>query len=42
MKEYTNPEFERVEQSPSDVITTSPGTETPRHEADEGIWNLDL
>ena len=42
MKKYTKPEIEKTELSPSDVITTSPGTETPRKEADEGIWNLDL
>ena len=40
MKKYTKPEFERVEQSPSDVIITSPGTETPREESGEGIWDL--
>ena len=42
MKKYVKPEIEKVELTPSDVITTSPGTETPRYETDEGIWNLDL
>ena len=42
MKKYTNPEIEVIEIRSTDVITTSPGTETPRYETDEGIWNLDL
>ena len=42
MKKYVKPEIEKVELTTTDVITTSPGTETPRQEADEGIWNLDL
>ena len=29
MKKYFNPEIEIVELSVNDVITTSPGTETP-------------
>ena len=36
MKKYTKPQIEKTE------LTTSPGTETPREEADGGIWDLDL
>ena len=42
MKKYTKPQIEKTELTTSDVITTSPGTETPREEADGGIWDLDL
>ena len=42
MKKYINPEIEVVEVNTSDVITTSPGTETPRYEESDGIWDLSI
>ena len=42
MKKYINPEIEVVEVNTSDVITTSPGTETPRCEESDGIWDLSI
>jgi len=42
MKKYLNPEIEIVKLSTDDVITTSPGTETPWYEESDGIWELDV
>ena len=42
MKKYTNPEIEVVEIMTSDSITTSPGTETPWYEENDGIWSLEV
>ena len=42
MKKYINPEIEVIELQTSDVITTSPGTETPWYEENDGIWALDI
>ena len=42
MKNYTNPEIEIIEVKGSDVITTSPGTETPWYEENDGIWGLSI
>ena len=42
MKKYINPEIEVVEISVNDVITTSPGTETPGYEENDGIWDLSI
>ena len=42
MKVYITPEIEVVEVNASDVITTSPGTETPWYEEDDGIWELNV
>ena len=42
MKKYMNPEIEIVELNTSDIITTSPGTETPRYEESDGIWDLSI
>ena len=42
MKKYINPEVEVVEVKDSDIITTSPGTETPWYEESDGIWSLDI
>ena len=42
MKKYVNPEFEVVEINTSDIITTSPGTETPWYEESDGIWDLSI
>ena len=38
MKKYVNPEIEIVELSIDDVITTSPGTETPPMDEMDGNW----
>ena len=42
MKNYTNPDIEITEVKGTDIITTSPGTETPKHEEDNGIWDLTI
>ncbi len=42
MKNYTNPEIEVVEINTSDVLATSPGTETPWYEENDGIWDLSI
>ena len=42
MKKYMNPEIEVVEVNASDIITTSPGTETPGYEENDGIWSLEV
>ena len=42
MKNYITPEIEAVELQASDVITTSPGTETPWYEESDGIWELGI
>ena len=42
MKKYVNPEIEVVELSVSDIITTSPGTETTPKDETDGIWDMDL
>ena len=42
MKNYIKPELELVELNTSDIITASPGTETPKHEEDNGIWDLTI
>ena len=42
MKNYINPEIEIVEINTSDVLTTSPGTETPWYEESDGIWDLSI
>ena len=40
MKKYINPEMEIIEVNASDVITTSPGTETTPKDEQDGIWDL--
>ena len=40
MKKYFNPEIEIVELSVDDVITTSPGTETPPMDENDGNWQM--
>ena len=40
MKKYFNPEIEIVELSVDDVITTSPGTETPPMDETDGNWQM--
>ena len=42
MKNYINPEIEVVEVNAYDVITTSPGTETPWYEESDGVWELNI
>ena len=40
MKKYVDPEIEVVEVKTSDIITISPGTETPWYEESDGIWEM--
>ena len=40
MKKYINPEIEIVAISSEDVLTTSPGTETPWYEETDGSWKI--
>ena len=42
MKKYVNPEIEVVEVADSDIITSSPGTETPGYEESDGIWEMGI
>ena len=42
MKKYINPEIEVVEVMTSDIITSSPGTETPWYEENDGIWEMGI
>ena len=41
-KTYTNPEVEKIEVLADDVITTSPGTEMPKYDEDDGIWEYSI
>ena len=40
MKKYMNPEVEIVKVDSTDIITTSPGTETTPKDESDGIWDL--
>ena len=42
MKNYEYPEIEVVKVETLDVLTTSPGTETPWYEENDGIWELNI
>ena len=42
MKKYITPKFEVVEVKTSDIIVTSPGTETPWYEESDGVWDLSI
>lgn len=42
MKNYVYPEIEVVKVETLDVLTTSPGTETPWYEENDGIWELNI
>jgi hypothetical protein len=42
MRKYNNPELEIIELNITDIITTSPGTETTPKDDNDGIWDLDL
>ena len=39
---YVSPEAEIIELSINDVITTSPGTETPWYEEADGSWEISI
>ena len=40
MKKYINPEIEALEVKTSDIITSSPGVETPWYEETDGSWEI--
>ena len=40
MKKYADPEIEIVEIKSADILTTSPGTETPWYEENDGSWEI--
>ena len=42
MKVYNNPEIEIVKLEKTDIITTSPGTETTPKDESDGIWDLNI
>ena len=42
MRKYNNPELEMIELEKTDIITTSPGTETTPKDETDGIWDLEL
>ena len=42
MKVYITPKIEIIEVEGTDIITTSPGTETPWYEENDGIWDLSI
>ncbi len=42
MKKYLDPEVEIVKPSNEDVLTASPGTETPWYEETDGSWELNV
>ena len=42
VKKYLNPEIEIVKLEANDVITTSPGTDTPWYEESDGIWEISV
>ncbi len=42
MKKYINPEIEVVTLSNEDILTTSPGPETPWYEESDGVWEIDV
>ena len=42
MKKYINPEIEVLEVKASDIITSSPGVETPWYEESDGIWEMGI
>ena len=41
-REYIVPAIEVIKLDCTDIITTSPGTETTPKEDNDGIWDLDL
>ena len=42
MKNYIDPEIEIIEVKSADIITSSPGTETPPYEENDGIWEMNI
>ena len=42
MKKYTDPKIEIIYLDTADIITTSPGTETPSVDESDGVWDLEL
>lgn len=42
MRKYILPELEITKIESSDIITTSPGTETTPKDESDGIWDLDF
>ena len=42
MKKYEYPNFEIIEISVGDIITTSPGTETSVQDETDGSWQIGL
>ncbi len=42
MKNYIKPEVETVKLSNEDILTTSPGTETPWYEESDGAWEISV
>ncbi len=42
MKKYKAPEIEIIEVMGEDIITSSPGTETPTITEQDPIWDLDI
>ena len=42
MKKYVNPEIEVVEVQVNDILTASPGTETPWYEENDGVWEISV
>ena len=42
MKKYITPEIEVLEVKTSDIITSSPGVETPWYEESDGIWEMTI
>ena len=42
MKKYQTPELQFNELSEKDVITSSPGTEMPRYDENDGIWDMEI
>ena len=42
MKKYINPEIKVVQIALSDIITTSPGTETSVQDENDGVWDLNI
>ena len=42
MRKYKEPFVEIISIDASDVITTSPGTETGIYDENDGLWDLDI
>ena len=42
MKRYENPKIELIELAVSDIISTSPGTETSIQDETDGSWQIGI